>query len=630
MLRHITAFVLGVFLLLASGNAMAGFCTTAAKAPQAKMKNPHVKQALAVWQKVSSPFVAMTGRQTGLVILSKKATQTIDGKRVPFKAEGRTCPGAPPVVYITWSLMEKIYIQKTYPEDFLAFVMGHELGHRVNDMTLEGSIAGQKPQKLGQLNIEALADKRAAFFASLAGYSMSSLAKKDTVNAFLKVEHRAIPRGILDERKFALNQTLKTFEAYEHLYETGVALTFSTESNTAERLLALTDELLTGKTVPLPEIKIIRAYALMNLAAPYAPWLLQARGKLSDIETLRCAPIFPQHTKLWPDINPQVKREQGNLRGSTPESTLKKQAAARLKLARKLLDQAEEYQISAFVLNHARACLALYRDRPGVAKKAHTLAQQTALAKRGLNASIAKAVKHNRALIDFAQYLNTNAIPPNQQKAKAKRWAKGLKKAVQKTHKDNAQLAALMPLYTMYPASPRLVSRPKKAATCEAVKKQNPKTQTFQQMRMPTSTGKLGQCPAGWKRLHAIPQPNATKSQMGITTCVPIKPSKLGKLRFVAISLPGSMSPKLPKIEMSMLFRDTPNAQQTILPQATCGCTSKSYQGVSDTGQSVYRLICPQKGLVPGLVYVTPQQRVARVVAIALPEIEDEEDEDDE
>ena len=116
---------------------------------------------------------------------------------------------------------------------------------------------------------------------------------------------------------------------------------------------------------------------------------------------------------------------------------------------------------------------------------------------------------------------------------------------------------------------------------------------------------------------------------MGVTTCAPKKPSKLGKLRFVAISLPGSMSPKLPKVQMSVLFRDTPDAQQTTLPLATCGCTSTSYQGVSDAGQSVHRLICPQKGLVPGLVYVTPEQRVARAVAISLPELEDEEDDDE-
>lgn len=583
-----------------------GFCTVAASAKRASADHPHVKRTLEIWSKVQAPFAAMTGRQTGLVILDESAKSAPEVEAPPFKPAGVTCPGAPPVVYVTWPLIELVYGKKQYPEDFLAFVLGHELGHRINDLTVGGSIAGDDERRPGSgEHMEALADKRAAFFTSLAGFSTSKLASADIVTQFLEAEYRTIPRAILAQRKTALESTLKSFEAYEQLYEAGVALAFLQEKEAAERLLALADELIEDKTIPLPELKVLRAYVLMNNAAPAAPWVTERASLLPGIESLRCLPIFAAHTALAEDAR------AGALRGSQDLDERKEAAKRRLKLAGKLLDQAEEYQGSGFVLHHARACLRHYLGEPEGALK--ELKQAQALMVKETPKAVKEASKHNQALMELGAYLAKNEPVPRSQGAGAKAWGKKMLKQAKRLKGADAKLVQTMARWKKYPEiAPE--AQPSPAPSCAEAAK------APAALSLPETTEHvLGACPAGWTLAHTLPANPATasaqKTQLGITTCTK-RGADGAQQRFVRVRLPGAMAPALPNVHLTMMFEAAPVPQRHTQQAWTCGGISAQRQGVADDGQTLILSVNPARGLMPGLLWVDERGKVTRAVTL--------------
>lgn len=599
---------LGLGALSVSDAAAQGFCTVAASAKRAQADHPHVKRTLEIWSKVQAPFAAMTGRQTGLVILDESAKNGAEAEAPAFKPAGVTCPGAPPVVYVTWPLIELVYGKKQYPEDFLAFVLGHELGHRINDLTVGGSIAGDGERRGGSgEHMEALADKRAAFFTSLAGFSTSKLASADIVTQFLEAEYRSIPRAILAQRKAALESTLKSFEAYEQLYEAGVALAFLQEKEAAERLLALADELIEDKTIPLPELKVLRAYVLMNNAAPDSPWVAPRASLLPGIESLRCLPIFAAHTALAEDA------QAGALRGAQDLDERQKAALQRLKLASKLLDQAEEYQGSGFVLHNARACLRHYLGEPEGALK--ELKQAQALMTKETPKVVKEAIKQNQALMELGAYLAKHEPVPRSQGADAKAWGKKMLKQSKKLKGADAKLVQTMARWKRYPEiEPE--PQPAAAPACLADAKATPPAA----LNLPETTEHaLGACPAGWTLAHTLPatpsSASAQVTQLGITTCT-MQGAEGAKRRFVRVRLPGSMSPALPNVHLTMVFELVPEAKRQPQQAWTCGGVSAQRQGVADDGQSLILSVNPARGLMPGLLWVDERGKVTRAVTL--------------
>lgn len=587
-----------------------GFCTVAASAKQADPKHPYTKKALALWDKLSGPFGALTGRQTGLVILGPEATTKQGDAESSFKPAGVTCPGAPPVVYVTWPLLELIYGKSAYPEDFLAFVLGHELGHRINDLSIGGSITGN-PNANGE-HMEALADKRAAFLTSLAGYSTSRLSADDIVSKFLEAEYRTIPRALLDERKKALKQTLESFEAYESLYQSGVALAFLQEREAAERLLALADELIEGKTIPLPEIKILRAYVLMNNAAPLAPWLYEAAGALAGVDQLRCVPIFGAHTGLAQDA------QQASLRGVDDLEIARKEALAKLKLADKLLTQAADYRGDDFIVQHARACLALYRGEPKEAKA--QLEEVAKLLPKDAPAALQQAIKDNKALAAFGQLLKDAPPVPSSQGKGAKAWAKTFLKKAKKLGSGDPKLKLLLSSWANYPDMTQAKAPLIKGAQC-AVKQPKPVSLSLPEAEQRA----LGACPTGWTLAHTLPAPEDAKTaqtQLGVTTCTQ-DGADGAKRRFVRVRLPGSMSPALSSVHLTMMFERWEQPKRLSADDWTCGAISQQRAGISDQGQLLTLIVSPSLGLMPGLLWVDAQGKVTQAATIN-PNVEDE------
>lgn len=605
--RLASAALMGLFFLAAGAlvsapEARAG-CKEFTSAKQADIKDAKVQEVVRVWRKLHGPFAALTGRQTGLAVLHADAGEVGEGgEKAPFKPTAHICPGAPPVVYVTWPMVEMIFgDEATYPEDFLAFVLGHELGHRMNDLNAEGGLLGssERASHGTGYGVEELADKRAAFFAASAGYAMRTLANERTVASFLEIEI-GVRSYRVENRQMMLMGTLRKFDAYEHLYELAVAMSMSGEREVAIRLLARADELITGEGVPLPEVKALRAIALMNGAASHAPW----RESLMAIPTqeLRCAPLFPSHTSLFEEP------EAGSLRSAEDQRALFERAKARLELASELLDDAEKFGVNELVLSSARGCIAAYQGDAKAARKHLDRARKLAGPKAP--ASVTAALDANEAMRRVVAFVAKNPAPARSDVAAAKRWGKKVR-ALRKKVRANADAKILVKQLSSYPDLPEAERQaPSPGPTCGGGA---PKPLDAPQII--EGPDELASCPDGWRLLHVLPPPDKTTSPMGVTTCVPKKPREDGaRERYVRLRLPGAMEPPLEEIDMVIVMRDFPAASAPKRDDWACGCASVTSQGTSDVGDRAELLVCPARGMTTGVLMSTPDGRVERVV----------------
>lgn len=589
---------------LMPSRAFAG-CKDFQGAPQANLEDPQVKRVVEVWRGVFSPFYGMTGRDTGLIVLAADATHA--GKDGPelFRPTAHICPGAPPVVYVTWPLVELVFgkgkEKGSYPEAFLAFVLAHELGHRINDLDAEGGLLGKAERASAGtgFGVEEMADKRAAFLAAAAGYSMRTLAREEIVKSFLTVE-LGLRAWTADTRDQMLLSTLRSFDAYEGLYDVAVAMTMSGEREVAIRLLARADELIAGDGVPLPEVKILRAIALMNAAAPHAPWREGLAGLTA--RDLRCAPVFATHTALWEES------QEGAVRSGIDQNELIARAKARLELAGRLIDEAKPYGVSPLIIESATGCLALYNGDVKGAKVAFDAAKKEAGKKPPK--ALSEAFSHNLALAELVAFVVKNPAPPVSERSAAKKWGKSLGKLGKKV-KGNAEVAAVVKRLTAYP-SQKLPApdAPKPGPMCTEDPGPIPAPE------VPTSpTQDLGQCAEGFAFSHSLPQVGKTESKMGITTCTREVEGRAGaKDRYIRVRLPGAMEPALDPIDLVIMIRDFAPGSRPTRTQVACQCPNVVPEGVSDTGERAEVLVCPARGMITGVMMSTEDEQVTRLI----------------
>jgi hypothetical protein len=611
--RTLLFMIFAVCLLWAPASASAeGICTSFGRAKQADIKAPEVQRALTVWRRLAAPFEAMTGRTTGVVVLASEAGFEEGDKVRPYPPTGHICPGAPPVVYVTWPLIDLLYKQSKYPESFLAFVLGHELGHRFNDLDASGSLLGadQRPGK-GRSE-ESLADKRAAFFATLAGYPMQPLAREEVVATFLSTEI-GLRRGVVDERKAALLDALSSFDAYEGLYEVALTLAFSSEYDAAERLLERADELIAADGVPLPELKALRAIMLIQHAAPLAPWNEELVAKI-DVDALRCDPVFPMHTALREDAG------DGSLRGAA-DAEARKKAADRLKLAGKLLDDAERFGVSPLILHSARTCAAFYA---GDMKEAASEAELTRkLLTQDTPAKVRDAIAANDAVMALGKTLLAEPPPVSSATKEAKAWGKKMGKGLKdKRYAASANALKTLRMLSSYPRPPAPEPPAKGASGASAQCKGAPAKGEHEAMSMPPTPepAALGVCPAGWTALHTLPgakQAAEAGTRLGVTTCAPAQQIVDGpRHRLILIDLPGSMSPALPALHIKVLHQDMTRPGAVSALAWSCGCNLMQRQGTSATGDEVALSVCPARGLPLGVVFQDAKGLLVRIAQV--------------
>ncbi len=577
-------------------------CQAAESAPRLANDDPRVKAILVVWSRVERPFAALTGRETALSVMAEAARVGEGDAAKPFSPTAFICPGAPPTVYVPYSLVDLVYEKKKYPDEFLAFVLGHELGHRANDFTPAGCqlAAFQRP---GQgKNEEDLADKRSAFFTAIAGYSTRKLARQDIVGAFLAAEF-GVRRFDLIKRKESLIDALGSFDALESLYQTAVALAMSGETSASARLLGWAEELIRGKGVPLPELLVARALVLMMEAAPNAPWLAQAKLPV-DATHLRCAPIFAAHTALW---------EEPEAGAATRGASDEQEAAKRnLLLARRLLQEAEEMGAGKLTTTAGQACVAFYLGEHEVADRYQD--QAMALVPKSAPKPVREAMQANQALVDFLRVLAVETTPALTDAKALAKWGKqlGIKKRGFSAHPQ---------LFALVDALSKLPKRVVPASVASAPRCQSKTPPAPSPIALPEAAAPdraLGACPAGWKLAHTLPSLDVAKrtgSPTGVTTCLPAD-GRAG-VRWVSVDLPGATSPPLEPLRVRMRIVEAGAAALPNVDAFACACgDGMQSMGVSDLGARAFMVACEPYGVGLGVLFAAVDGMVQRMVVI--------------
>jgi len=513
----------------------------------------------------------------------------------PFAPAAYICPGAPPTVYVPYTLVERIYgPSASYNEDFLAFILGHELGHRVNDFTADGCQLGAFERPGRGSDEEQLADFRGAFFAAVGGFSTRSIAKKNTVSAFLEAEFKTREK-VIKGREKALLTALERFDAYEGLYAAGVTLAFSGEPQSANRLLEWADELIEGDGVPLPEVKVMRALALMLEAAPNAPWLEAMDGTGHDLAGLRCRAIFASHTPLAEEA--VIARVR-----STDERARANRAFV---LAKKLFDRASELGADALVTDSGRACASFYMGDTAETSRWH------ARAKRRLAAAtpqpVKSAVHANEALFAFLGFVTTDPVPSRTDTKAAADWAKRLVSS-KASFTPHADLALAIDRLARYPEPARL-PMVSKALVCKGGKKASATLP-----EVPAFRGPVGKCAAGYSPAWTLPPASAiarSGTGLGVTGC-----TAPDGARVTRVQLAGALEPPFADTDLALRDHRKVPAALSSLDTWVCGCDGVELQGVSDTGESVYMTACPAYGVPLGVIHTSRDGSVLRVSAI--------------
>lgn len=363
---------------------------------------PRVKQAQQIWDRVQGVVESLTQRRTQVRFLSAGPSPEI----AVHGPGAWTCPGGPPTVYVTHALVELALAGSQPKPEYLAFVFGHELGHRVQDVTEDGASFTGVAARTGlsdrqQSEIEATADARAAFFATGSGHSLQRLSANggsggtggpDEVIVDILRAHNKVSKGAADIRAEKLRHAFATFPGWDGLYTTGVALALlGGKQAEAERLLAWAVDRMRADLVPAPELLLIEAQVILLGISSKARALSAKWSPLGPLD-LTCAPVLANRTAFAPPEG----RSGGLMAGG--ESLEETEANARKAL--KLLEEARDLGASPGLVEAAIACARFYLADAAVASDA----QQRAGAAFGKsNPQVAATLRSNAAAIRYLQ-----------------------------------------------------------------------------------------------------------------------------------------------------------------------------------------------------------------------------------
>jgi hypothetical protein len=378
------------------------YCGALEKAPRGE--SVAATKVLEIWKRLEGPFHAMTGRESALVVLGPDARSGEGSDAEPLMPAAYICPGAPPTVYVPDSLVQLIdnADPTKYPDDFLAFVIGHELGHRMNDLTPDGCqlAAFQRPGN-GDFE-EELADARAAFFITSAGFSATKIARADLVSRFLEGEYE-LGREVTKLRRASLLGALQQFDAYEALYQAGLNLALTGDKERADRVLSWADELVRSHGVLLPELRVARAIVRINRVADDRAKPVPWTDELGiDLEGFRCSVLHPSHSSLWERPPTPLENAGGGGGSETDPRTLLREALA-------LLDEAEALGGTPFTIATARTCATLYLADANGAAAAQARAES--LVPLDANHEVTELLASNRWLVTFLAYVRNHPVP---------------------------------------------------------------------------------------------------------------------------------------------------------------------------------------------------------------------------
>jgi len=571
-------------------HAPRGLCQELAAAPRLSPSHPHALAALAVWSRVAEPVEALTERVTGLVLLGPEARRR-DGR--PLPPAPWICPGTPPVVYVPFPLLEQIYEPAdgavALGEDLLGFALAHELGHRVNDLTLDGcpaAFAGGRDAAAPGVDPERLADFRGAFFAAVAGVDARSLARDGVVARFLASELAVRPSDVA-ARTAILIDALGWFDAFEELYQAGLALALAGERGAAVRFLDRLAEQLAARGIPLPEVTLVHALALLSEAAPAAPWLDALDALPSPAEPLACRVVHPSHG-AFAEITSEAR-----VRGGDPA----RRAAARraIERARRLVDRAADLGAAPLAIATARACGALLAGQGDLAVALAEAARRHAPRVAG---GVRDALEANAALARFVAHLGASPVPIGDDAERAA-WLARLA-TVRPRLLAHAALDRFVAALVGQPATPPSAGAPR----CSRA----PSPPLAPLPPLGPLAAPPGSCPAGWERFASPAEHDA--GPRDLVLC------RKRDLTLVRASLPPLVDPPLPALDTGVVLMGAPPPHLRQLDAWVCGCERLAPRGVSELGEDALLATCPRLGVNLGLVLADARGRVRRVAIL--------------
>ena len=561
-----------------------GPCKQFAAAPRLASSHPLALAALAVWGKLAEPVEALTERTTGIVLLAPEAVER-DGR--PFAPAAWICPSTPPIIYVPFPLLEAVYASSPgtstgLGEDFLAFVLAHELGHRVNDFTIDGcpaAFGGDGANPDGEP--ERRADFRGAFFAAVAGYDPRSLVRAGTVARFLEAEFRVRPSDI-KARTAALDQAFGWFDALEEVYQAGLALTLIGERGAAARFLGRLDERLDQDSIPLPEVTLVHALALMSDASAAAPWLDALERLPAPLEPLVCRTVHPSHGAFADDL----------FEGRVRADPARREAARRaIERARRLIERASALGAAPLAVASAKACAALLANEAGLARSLSESARKSA---ERASTSVLRTLDANVALARFVEWLAETPAPPEGHSTRPD-WLARLA-AARPAFVASAALDRYVANLVGLPSTPPLAGAPK----CGV----QPAIPPAPLPQLGSLAAPAGACPAGWERF------DDGNARSDIAIC------RKANQTLVRTRLPPLADPPLPAIDTAILLFGAPPPLLRNFEAWTCGCDHLSARGVTDVGESAWLGSCPRLGMSLGLVLSDARGRVRRIMIV--------------
>lgn len=391
----------------------------AAGQSQAEAGMPWKNDIIKLIEKMYRPYLALTGNQASFKIYDESIDKYND------LSVGVTCPVSKttqvttPTIYLRRDFIDRVYSEKSIDQEaVLAFVIGHELGHREDDIAQNGELKSDRSFGFNRdlnLPIEVVADRRAAFYTTMAGFSTSRLSEQRAIDRLLEASG-ARPKD-RQNRENALRETVKAYENYELYYTNVFAVLFrpvkpGSTTYAASQVAGYLLELMKMERVDVPEFSMLYAAALINEARKDAPWLkftevndvMQGMGEL-----VNCGIIVSYQTALGKDLDMAQSTTLMNSASVVSEERAKRAESA-LDTAIKVLEKSYS-QNNSLSKNALLMCAYLYKAEWENATSAYVKAKDDA----GLASDSVKiSLERNKVLLDAAQWLNKNAYDANQ------------------------------------------------------------------------------------------------------------------------------------------------------------------------------------------------------------------------
>lgn len=437
-------------------------------------------------------------------------------------------------VFIPYTLVERVFGdppalglgEQRYPRDLFAFVIAHEMAHHV--------MAGRTSDGFAGDDGEVLADRRAAFYSRLAGFSPTAIWRDDHVRTLLLWDHAtravrprdsaALIRQEAQARQEALGTELERFAAHDDIYQAARMLDLAGERALALRLFAWLEH---DGPFTVPEVALSHAALLIRRAAPHAPWAAALDGIGEGQQHVACTTFDPLHTALY---DPERDLLQGAV-----DPRRRKAAVDDLERAAALLAKAEKQGAALFLVSTARACLEAYKGNADAAARAQRRAEEAL--PPASPADMRATLASNRAFVDWVGFLGARPLPPGDNEVALEGWADHLTKEASRFSAHPA-VAKLSSALQRLPDDPRIRPLPPAVETYACPNGSD--GPSMAPLDVPPRVTGDDPCPAGWRWQRSVPPIDATDHGPldGVSTCVTADGRRGDRL--VVVSLPGA------------------------------------------------------------------------------------------